>query len=180
MRGSAKRATLRDRSFALPEGSSDRSGLACDSSPSEGAQRATTAVCPLTLAPPLVAWRRHACHRRRAGRLHGGVAVDRPIDDPVTRYVPELAARDPRFKQVTLRELLTMSSGLRYRESSFPSPRGDDTNTYYGVDLRKHALEQTRIEQAPGREWHYNNYNPLLLGLAPLWILLVDRRQASR
>jgi CubicO group peptidase (beta-lactamase class C family) len=75
-----------------------------------------------------------------------GIAIDEgrigSVDDPVTRYVPELAARDPRFKQVTLRELLTMSSGLRYQESSFPSPRGDDTTTYYGVDLRKEALEQ--------------------------------------
>ena len=27
------------------------------------------------------------------------------------------------------------------------------------------ALERTEIERAPGREWQYNNYNPLLLGL---------------
>jgi CubicO group peptidase (beta-lactamase class C family) len=97
-----------------------------------------------------------------------GIAIDEgrigSVDDPVTRYVPELAVRDPRFKQVTLRDLLTMSSGLRYQESSFPSPRGDDTYTYYGVDLRKDALKRTEIEQAPGK-WHYNNYNPLLLGL---------------
>jgi len=98
-----------------------------------------------------------------------GIAIDEDrigsVDDPVTRYVPELAARDPRFKRITLRHLLTMSSGLRYEESSFPSPRGDDTYTYYGVDLRKDALDRTEIEQAPGRKWHYNNYNPLLLGL---------------
>jgi CubicO group peptidase (beta-lactamase class C family) len=42
---------------------------------------------------------------------------------------------------------------------------GDDTYTYYGVDLRKEALERTEIEQPPGERWHYNNYNPLLLGL---------------
>ena len=98
-----------------------------------------------------------------------GIAIDEgrigSVDDPVTRYVPELAARDPRFAKITLRDLLTMSSGLRYEESSFPSPRGDDTDTYYGTDLRKMALERTEIEQAPGRKWHYNNYNPLLLGL---------------
>jgi CubicO group peptidase (beta-lactamase class C family) len=98
-----------------------------------------------------------------------GIAIDEgligSVDDPVTRYLPELAARDPRFKQITLRDLLTMSSGLRYQESSFPSPRGDDTYTYYGVDLRKDALKRTEIEQAPGKKWHYNNYNPLLLGL---------------
>ena len=58
-----------------------------------------------------------------------------------------------------------MSSGLRYEESRFPSPRGDDTSTYYGVDLRTDALERTQIEQAPGHKWHYNNYNPLVLGL---------------
>jgi CubicO group peptidase (beta-lactamase class C family) len=98
-----------------------------------------------------------------------GIAIDEgrigSVEDPVTRYVPELAARDRRFEQITLRNLLTMSSGLRYEESSFPSPRGDDTSTYYGVDLRKDALERTEIEQAPGKSWHYNNYNPLLLGL---------------
>lgn len=98
-----------------------------------------------------------------------GIAIDEgrigSVEDPVTRYVPELAARDQRFEQIRLRDLLTMSSGLRYEESSFPSPRGDDTYTYYGVDLRKDALERTEIEQAPGKSWHYNNYNPLLLGL---------------
>ena len=83
----------------------------------------------------------------------------------MTRYVPELAERDPRFARITLGDLMTMRSGLRYEESSFPWPWGDDTYTYYGVDLRKEALERTEIESTPGEEWHYNNYNPLLLGL---------------
>ncbi len=98
-----------------------------------------------------------------------GIAIDQgrigSVDDPVTRYLPELAGRNQRFRQITLRHLLTMTSGLRYQESSFPSPRGDDTSTYYGVDLRKEALRHTQIEQVPGHNWHYNNYNPLLLGL---------------
>jgi hypothetical protein len=82
-----------------------------------------------------------------------GIAMDegliRSVDDPVTDYVPELAARDPRFRQITLRHLLTMSSGIRYREDGFPS-LGDDTCTYYGVDLRDVGLNRTRIEQPPG------------------------------
>jgi CubicO group peptidase (beta-lactamase class C family) len=53
-----------------------------------------------------------------------GIAVDqrliRGVKDPVTEYVPELAARDPRFEPIRLRDLLTMSSGLRYEEASFP------------------------------------------------------------
>jgi CubicO group peptidase (beta-lactamase class C family) len=97
-----------------------------------------------------------------------GIAIDAGliggVDDRVTDYLPELAARDPRFRQITLRDLLTMSSGIRYREGGFPS-LGDDTYTYYGVDLRDVALNRTRIAQPPGVAWQYNNYHPLLLGL---------------
>ena len=97
-----------------------------------------------------------------------GIAIDEgligSVEDPVTDYLPELAARDPEFRKITLRDLLTMSSGIRYREGGFPS-LGDDTYTYYGVDLRDLALNETRVEQPPGIAWQYNNYHPLLLGL---------------
>jgi CubicO group peptidase (beta-lactamase class C family) len=97
-----------------------------------------------------------------------GIAIDEgligSVDDRVTDYLPELAARDPEFRQITLRHLLTMSSGIRYREGGFPS-LGDDTYTYYGVDLRDVALNRARIEGPPGLAWQYNNYHPLLLGL---------------
>jgi CubicO group peptidase (beta-lactamase class C family) len=98
-----------------------------------------------------------------------GIAIDEgaihSVTDPVTDYVPELAQRDPRFDQITVRNLLTMSSGIRYEEQSLPLPWGDDVNTYYGTDLRDLALNGTHIEQAPGQEWQYDNYNPLVLGL---------------
>ena len=87
------------------------------------------------------------------------------VDDPVTDYVPELAERDGRFEAVTLRDLLSMSSGIRYEEGGGFWPGGDDTYTYYGVDLREVALERTEVAGQPGQEWRYNNYNPLLLGL---------------
>lgn len=51
------------------------------------------------------------------------------LDDPVTDYLPELAARDARFERIPLRHLLTMSSGIRYSESDLPWPSGDDTYT---------------------------------------------------
>jgi CubicO group peptidase (beta-lactamase class C family) len=96
-----------------------------------------------------------------------GIAIDAglidSVEDPVTDYLPELGERDPQFRKITLRDLLTMSSGIRYREGGFPS-LGDDTYTYYGVDLRDIALNRVRIEGPPGL-WHYNNYHPLLLGL---------------
>jgi CubicO group peptidase (beta-lactamase class C family) len=96
-----------------------------------------------------------------------GIAIDvgliESVEDPVTDYLPELEERDPQFRNITLRDLLTMSSGIRYREGGFPS-LGDDTYTYYGVDLRDIALNRVRIEGPPGL-WQYNNYHPLLLGL---------------
>jgi CubicO group peptidase (beta-lactamase class C family) len=98
-----------------------------------------------------------------------GIAIEEgligSVTDPVTAYVPELADRDPRFEEITLRHLLTMASGLRYEEQGLPLPWGDDINTYYGTDLRKLALGETEIEGPPGQVWHYNNYNPLLLGM---------------
>jgi CubicO group peptidase (beta-lactamase class C family) len=98
-----------------------------------------------------------------------GIAIDEGriggVTDPVTQYVPELADRDPRFDEITLEDLLTMSSGLRYEEQELPLPWGDDIDTYYGTNLRELALQDTQIEGPPAQTWHYNNYNPLLLGM---------------
>jgi CubicO group peptidase (beta-lactamase class C family) len=98
-----------------------------------------------------------------------GIAIDEgsigSVIDPLTKYLPELAERDPRFEQIALRDLLTMSSGIRYEEQSLPLPWGDDVDTYYGTDLRDLALSATQIVRPPGQEWLYNNYHPLLLGL---------------
>jgi CubicO group peptidase (beta-lactamase class C family) len=95
-----------------------------------------------------------------------GIALDRgdlgSLDDPVTDYVPELLDRDPRFAEVTLRSLVTMSSGLAYEEQGLPW--SDDAVTYYAPDLRKVALD-AQVASAPGERWLYNNYNPLIMGL---------------
>lgn len=95
-----------------------------------------------------------------------GIAVERggidSIDDPVTAYVPELLERDERFTDVTLRSLMTMSSGLAYSEQGLPW--NDDTVTYWAPDLRAVALD-VEVESPPEERWHYNNYNPLLMGL---------------
>ena len=98
-----------------------------------------------------------------------GIAIDEgligDVDDPVTDYLPELAERDERFGRITLRDLLTMSSGLRYEEPDIPVPWGDDVVTYYGVDLRDVGIKGSQIVEPPGATWNYNNYNPLLLGM---------------
>ena len=85
------------------------------------------------------------------------------LDDPLTRYVPELRQRDARFDQVTLRHLLNMNAGLHYTE--YPFPTSDGAKTYYWPDLRRLALDRATIDRPPGQAWLYNNYHPLLIGL---------------
>jgi len=95
-----------------------------------------------------------------------GMAIDEgkigSVHDPITKYLPELAKRDPRFAQITIRDLLMMSAGLRYNED--PQYRDNDV-TYHATDLRQAALEKTAIVDAPGKYWLYNNYHPILLGM---------------
>lgn len=83
-------------------------------------------------------------------------------DDPITKYIPELLQKDERFSEITIKHLLTMTSGIHYEKDG--PPWGDDMLTYYAVDMRKSALS-VQIDEAPGKTFKYNNYNPLLLGL---------------
>ena len=47
-----------------------------------------------------------------------GAAIDdgfiQSVDDPITDYLPELAERDPAFADITIYDLLRMSSGIEY------------------------------------------------------------------
>ena len=101
----------------------------------------------------VLAWRLRFLDDRAAGGL----------DDPITRYVPELLERDTAFSAITLRHLVTMSSGLAWSESK--TPWGDPADTYYSTDLRGTA-KNAEIAEPPGRRFVYNNYNPLLVGEA--------------
>jgi CubicO group peptidase (beta-lactamase class C family) len=100
-----------------------------------------------------------------------GIAIDEghinSVNEPITNYIPELLEKDERFESITIRHLLTMSSGIKYEEGGdLPwSEEADDTKTYYATDLRKLALENSRIEGKPGEYFEYNNYNPLLIGM---------------
>ena len=83
-------------------------------------------------------------------------------EDKITEYLPELIKKDTLFSKITIKDLLSMSSGLAYSHDGFPS---DDEFTYVSPDLRQATLDNVRISDQPGKHWLYNNYNPLLLGL---------------
>ncbi len=96
-----------------------------------------------------------------------GIAIEEgfiiSLDDPITDYIPELLERDPRFAAISIRHLITMSSGLRF-ERDQSNPLSDDFITYASPDLRAAALE-SEIVEPPGQRFHYNDYNPLLVGM---------------
>jgi CubicO group peptidase (beta-lactamase class C family) len=98
-----------------------------------------------------------------------GIAIEEgaigSLDDPITRYLPELADRDTRFNAITIHDLLMMASGLEYEESGWFIFNGDDPLTTYHPDQRKLALTNTRIGGKPGESFNYNKYHPQLLGL---------------
>jgi CubicO group peptidase (beta-lactamase class C family) len=98
-----------------------------------------------------------------------GIAIDEgyihSVDDPITDYLPELAQRDVRFQDITIRHLLLMASGLEYKEFRLPGLNSDDPLTTYYPDQRWLALNNTNIIDPPGAYFQYNKYHPQLLGL---------------
>lgn len=87
------------------------------------------------------------------------------VDDSVTRYLPEL--RGEGFERITLRHLLSMSSGIRYEQPKLfgvvDAPWSDEAVHYYHPNLKEMALAVS-VAEPPGR-FQYNSYHPLLLGI---------------
>lgn len=94
-----------------------------------------------------------------------GVALDEghiaSLDDPVADYLP--CFREGEKQQVTIRHLLSMSSGLSWDES-YLNPFSVTTKAYYGADLEELVCGQELIE-TPGKEWKYLSGNTQVLGL---------------
>lgn len=84
------------------------------------------------------------------------------VDEPVTRHLPELAAQDPRFAQVTLRHLLAMRSGIAFDEG-YRSPTSDAARFYLSPDLQA-EVARLRIERAPNQIHRYQSGDTQLLG----------------
>jgi CubicO group peptidase (beta-lactamase class C family) len=83
------------------------------------------------------------------------------LDDPISKYLSGLPATQ--FAGITIRHLVSMSSGLYYKQGAF-FPWSDDPRVYYSLDLRVLARKAKRIEQS-GNRFNYNNYNLVLLGM---------------
>lgn len=94
-----------------------------------------------------------------------GIAIDegkiKSIDQPVGDFIPEFNVGEN--KQLSLRHLLTMSSGLDWDES-YGSPLSTTTEAYYGKDLYK-LVSGLHVINPPGKVFEYMSGNTELLGL---------------
>ncbi len=92
-----------------------------------------------------------------------GIAIDEgkisSVYDPIGKYIPEFT-HDKRG-EISIRNLLTMSSGLDWDER-YTSPFSVTTQAYYGNNLRELVTSQKLIDR-PGREFKYLSSDTQLL-----------------
>jgi len=97
-----------------------------------------------------------------------GIAVDygwiKDIDAPVLSLLPQYAdLRSPETDRITLRHLLTMSSGLAWSEDlPYSDPRNSERLMSDAPDPYRYVLEQP-FATAPGERWTYSGGSTALL-----------------
>lgn len=84
------------------------------------------------------------------------------LDDPIEDYISEFQGK--KEGKITLRNLLSMSSGLNWKESS-KNPLSHNAEAYFGPDLTELILSLEQIEE-PGKEFKYLSGNTQVLALA--------------
>ena len=97
--------------------------------------------------------------------------IGRAIDDgyieshhqSIADFIYEFRGTD--MEHITIRDLLLMRSGIYYEETGFLWFGRHDAFTYWMPDLRRVALNHRRLTDRHDGRFHYNNYNPLLLGI---------------
>lgn len=93
-----------------------------------------------------------------------GIATDegyiKSLDDPICKYLKEFKSNGK--NKITVRDLLTMSSGLDWTESS-KNPLSDNAESYYGEELKRLVMDQELISK-PGKVFKYQSGNTQLLG----------------
>lgn len=95
-----------------------------------------------------------------------GMAIEdgyiQSLDDSVTQYIPELSQVDPAYQEITLQHLLSMKSGIAFKDTDIPWH--DKSRAYYHPYLRQ-VVTQLPIEESPGTTFVYNSFNPIILGI---------------
>jgi CubicO group peptidase (beta-lactamase class C family) len=95
-----------------------------------------------------------------------GMAIDDGyidgLNDPVTKYIPELMEVDANYQNITLGHLLSMKSGIAFKDTDIPWH--DKSRAYYHPRLRE-VVVNLPLAEAPGQTFVYNTFNPIILGI---------------
>lgn len=90
-----------------------------------------------------------------------GIALDEgrinSVDDPVMNYLPQYSDHP----ELTIKHLLTMSSGINFDES-YGNPFGHMAKAYYGKDIEK-LNENYTVTETPGEIFRYLGGNTIIL-----------------
>ena len=105
-----------------------------------------------------------------------GIAIDegfiKSVNDPIIQSLPEL--KDRGFDAITIRNLLTMGSGIRYDINDLPWD--EDALYYFYPKLRNLLLSDMEVAEPPGNAFHYTDYN---VGLLAIIVERTTRRTVS-
>jgi CubicO group peptidase (beta-lactamase class C family) len=89
------------------------------------------------------------------------------LEDKVSQYIPDL--RGSAYDAVTVRQLLTMSSGVKWNED-YEDPQADvakfnNATPDEGVDATVSYMRKLPRAHPPGEVWHYNTGETNLIGV---------------
>jgi CubicO group peptidase (beta-lactamase class C family) len=119
---------------------------------------------------PKVRWHSFSVAKSITSTLVGAAMKDgaiRSLDDPVTRYISGL--RGSAYDDVTVRQLLTMTSGVRWNED-YTDMNSDVARMYAvppdpGVDMTVSYVRKLPREAPPGARWVYKTSETNLVGV---------------
>lgn len=96
-----------------------------------------------------------------------GMAIDRglirSVEDPVTKYLPELKEEAPEFARLTITDLLDMRTGLAFKENYAANPFSAMARLHYGRNIMRQIRNQ-RFKEEPDTRFEYNSMSTAILG----------------
>ena len=95
-----------------------------------------------------------------------GAAIDdgfiQSLDEPVTQYIPELSQVDPDYQKITLQHLLSMKSGIAFKDTDIP---WHDKSRAYDHPYLREVVTHLPLAELPDTTFVYNTFNPIILGI---------------
>ncbi|MEO9211468.1 MAG: serine hydrolase [Ginsengibacter sp.] len=96
-----------------------------------------------------------------------GIAVQEEkisVNDPITKFIPELKKKDSNFEKISIQQLLDMRSGIQFFEGSYDL-KDESIKLAFKKNIEK-QIQKLKIEKPAGGDFNYQSINTLLLAIA--------------